>query len=60
VLNNRLILKLDEKGSETTRYKRYTFGTPGSMINGGVYVDKTVADVDEIVLVMKENSDAER
>jgi hypothetical protein len=38
----KLVAKLDKKGSEASHYTHYIFGKPGSPVNGGVYIEKSM------------------
>jgi len=40
----KIVAKLDKSGSESRIYHHYTFGKPGSDVNGGFYINKTMVN----------------
>jgi len=47
----KIVAKLDKSGSEYRIYHHYTFGKPGSDVNGGFYINKTMVNPPDFIEV---------
>jgi len=48
---------LDKKGSETLPNNHFSFTSLDNTIKGGVYIDKSIKDVKEIVIILGKEGD---
>jgi hypothetical protein len=55
----KIIAKLNKRGSETAQYNHYTFGKPGSDVNGGVYIKKSTTNPPDVIEIEIEQKKGE-